>query len=166
MPRLHARDHSQLLEPRDVLLVQAFNVDQLIPPVARPVLFFGIFDRIQRGADSPIADRMDENLEFHQVQPRHHLLEFLRWIVQLTARAGAVRVRLEQRSGVRLDHVIDIQLHRRDPKPVVVILLPRLVEPLQCFLACATAMKQCHLESRGQLALTAQARINVQILQV
>jgi len=151
---LHACNHSQLLEPRDVLLIQTFNVDQLIPPVARPVLFFGIFDRIQRSPDSPVPDRMDENLELHPVQPRHYLLEFLRRIVKFPVRSRTIRIRLHQRSGVRLDHVIDIQLHRGDPQPVVVILLPRLIELLQRSLVRTAAMKQRHLESRRQLALT------------
>lgn len=63
MSGLHASDYAHLLEARDIPRIQALDMDQLIPSVAWPVLFPRILNRIQRCADSPVTDGMDEDLE-------------------------------------------------------------------------------------------------------
>src|SRR5438445_9635359 len=58
---------------------------------------------------------MNEHLKLHPIQPRHDFFKLVRRVVQFPACSRAIRIRLQQRCRVRLDHVVDIEPSLRKP---------------------------------------------------
>ena len=125
MQRLHARDHAELAEARNVDRLDRFDVLDARAAILRAVHFFGVFVSIERRAHAVVADCVREKLQAALVEFGDGSLIFVGIPEKLPFQRRIVGVRLEHRRGVRLDHAIDHHFHRAAADPVVSIFLAR-----------------------------------------
>ena len=83
--QLHTGDHAKLVEARNILRRQAFDVNQLVARIARAVDSAGCFESIQRRADASVASGMGERLEAATIQFGHECGEFVGGVEGFTA---------------------------------------------------------------------------------
>src|SRR5207247_3271329 len=76
--RLHARDHTELREAREVVGVHALDVYDLMAGVARAVDVARVLHRIERRPDPAVTGRVREGLEASPFELRDQLGEPLR----------------------------------------------------------------------------------------
>ena len=117
--RLHTGDDTEFGEARRVGGVQALDVDDLVAGVARTVEGAGVLDGVQDGADTAVAGGVHEALEAAGVQLGEQFRELVRGIERVAPVPPAPGIGLEERGRARLDHIVDVQLERADPQPVV-----------------------------------------------
>ncbi len=132
-------------------------MDDLVARVARSVDGAGPFDGVEDGADAPVAGGVDEALEAARVEAGEQLGELLRRVEGVAAVVGAARVRLQEGGGAGLDDVVDVQLERADPQPVVVVLVGRRREGVEVRLGGAARVEEGGDDPGAQPALVAGA---------
>ena len=81
--------------------------------------------RVQHHPDPAIPHGVGEGLEPPSVELGDQLPERVGFVERLAQRPGLGCVRLEERRGVGFDDVVDVQLQRAHPEPVVVVGLGR-----------------------------------------
>ena len=111
--------------------MDAFDVHDLVARVAWAVHGAGVLCGVEHRPDPAVPGRVRERLEAAPLELGDHLGERLGWIEGIPASFRPVRVRLEHRCGMWLDHVVDVELDRADPEPVVVVGAFRLRERVE-----------------------------------
>ena len=114
---------------------------------------------IERGADATISDGMDEDLKLLFVELVDNLFKLFRRIIQFAPRVGTIGIGFEHGRGVRLDDVVDVELHGGDAQPVIVVFLAGFVKLLKCLFSCAPPMKEGDLQPYGEIALLTKFRV-------
>lgn len=114
MPGLHrGPSHPQRGEVRQVVGLQALDVNYAVAAVAGGVGAGGLLDRIEGDADAAVSRRMGVGLEAEPVDLGDYAGEFAE------ARGRAVGVVVEHPDGVRLDHVVGVELDRAEAQALV-----------------------------------------------
>lgn len=132
-------------------------MDDLVACVAWPVGGSGAGDGVEDGADAPVAGGVDEALEAARVEAGEELGELLGRVEGVAAVVGAARVRLQEGGRAGFDDVVDVQLERADPQPVVRELLRRGFECVEVGVGGAARMEERGDDPRAQPALGAGA---------
>src|SRR5512136_1682014 len=153
MQWLHAGDHAELSESRNVLGAGILDVLALVPGIRAAVGFVCSFVGIERKANGPIADGMGEYLESEVVQLHHGFLVFFRIKIELSAIARIVCIRFQHRSCVRLDNSIKQELHGSQVNPVIGILFPIFFQSFYNLWRYRRSDEPCHVETHSQIAL-------------
>ena len=78
MQRLHACDHAEFAEPRDVDRLNCFDVLDARAAILRPVYFFSVLVSIERGAHAVVADGVGEKLQPALIEFRDGCFVFIR----------------------------------------------------------------------------------------
>jgi hypothetical protein len=133
MTGLHARDYPEHGEPSEVVTVHALDVDDLVATVARPVGLATSLDGVEDRPDPPITRCVRECLEPTPLELDQERLELSRLPEGVASDIRPVRVRLQHGRGVRLDHIIDVELDRGDAEPVVVVRSTSVLDRVELF---------------------------------
>ena len=88
--------------------------------VARAVRLQDVFEQVEHDRDRLVADCVDAQLEARAIgpdQPAAHRLDRLHLVGQQAARAGSVRVRLEEVGRRRAERAVGVALERAEAEP-------------------------------------------------
>src|SRR5260370_40601976 len=99
--------------------------------VTHTIHLASMLEGIESRANSPVPDRVDEDLEPHAIDSRHHIFELLGGPVGLARCFGAISIGGQHGCRMSFNHVVDVELYRGNPQAVIVITAPCLVGLLQ-----------------------------------
>ena len=150
MPRLHAGNYAELLEPVQIPGGDQLDVHQLVPGVARAVDLAGAGDGVQGHMDAAVTDSVDQDLEMAGAQLTDQIGERLRVVEGAAAGGGLVGIGLEQRCCMVPYDVVDVELHRGHPQPVVIVTAPGRLEFLQLADASGRGVEKGSDQTAGQ----------------
>lgn len=165
MPGLHAGHDVERREAREVLGVQAFDMDDLVAGVPGAVDGAGLLDGVQYGADATVAGGVHEALEATGVERGEQVRELLGRVEGVAPVVGAPCVGLEHGGGARLHHVVDVELERSQPQPVVGVFARRRREVVEVRAGGATRVEEGGDDPRTQPPLGAGALEQGQVVE-
>src|SRR5438067_1719409 len=135
MQRLHAGNHAELAEARNVGGRCVFNVFNPMPHICGAVYLGSVFVPIERGPDRAIADRMGKDLNSVLVQFSDKLLIPF-WVPQqISGERWIIRVRRKHCGGVSLNHYVHKKFHGAGSYPIVMVAVTLLNDLLYLLLA-------------------------------
>jgi len=135
--------------------MDALHVHDLVARVARPEDAAAPFDGVEHRADAAIARGVRERLEPAPLQLDEEGGELAGRPERVACGVGPVGVGRQHRGGVRLDHVVDVELDRRDAQAIVPEPAHRLLELVEPGARRAGQAQQRGDQPRAERALAA-----------
>ena len=135
--------------------MHALDVHDLMTGIARAVDAACVLHRVERRSDPPVTGGVGEGLEASTLERGDELGEHVRRVEGVAGRVRAVRIRRQHGRRVRLDHVVDVELDRSHPEPVVVVRGLGLRESIQLLGRGPRRVEQRRDHPRAHRALVA-----------
>ncbi|SIJ05698.1 Uncharacterised protein [Mycobacteroides abscessus subsp. abscessus] len=116
--RLHRCCHPKRRESRQIVGVEALDVDDSVTTILCRIGHRGGFDGVEREPDSSVTSGMSVRLEAEPVELRDDLAQFADRCRGVSTVARPVGVVVQHPRGVRLDDIIGIELDRPEAETV------------------------------------------------